>query len=65
MATWHQLKARPRLFHDTAWTVVEDPHNDCTSLTTFTREADARAYCDRVKALRPNVPTYVLRPAKQ
>lgn len=33
MATWHQLHARPqpRLYHDTLWTVLTDPPNDCRS----------------------------------
>lgn len=63
MATWHQLQRPTILFHQTEWTVVEDPHNDCRTLSTFNTEQLAREYCTRVKALRPNVPAYVLRPA--
>lgn len=64
VATWHQLKANVRLFHDTEWTVVEDPPNNTRTLSTFTTEAGARWYLDRVKKLRPHVPAYLLKPAK-
>jgi hypothetical protein len=64
MSTWHQDKRPARLFHETEWTVVENPHNNTQTLCTFARESDAREYCSRVKTLRPNVPAYVLRPAK-
>ena len=63
MATWHQLKAPCKLYHETEWTVVIDPPNDCRTLTTFTSEKSAHEYCARARALRPNVPTYVLKPA--
>jgi len=65
MATWHQQQASTKLYHDTEWTIVEDPHNDCRSLSTFTTEQGAREYLARVKALRPNVPAYLLKPASE
>lgn len=65
MATWHQLQRPVRLFHDTEWTVVEDPPNGVRTLSTFTTERGARDYCARVTARRPNVPAYVLRPATE
>lgn len=63
MATWHQLQRQTRLFHDTQWTVVEDPPHQTRTLTLCNTETEANAYRDRVKKLRPNVPAYVLRPA--
>ncbi len=63
MATWHQQKRPVQMYHDTEWTVVEDPHGGCRTLSTFARERDARDYLGRVVALRPNVPAYVLEPA--
>jgi len=41
MATWHQLQRPTKLYRDTEWTVVEDPPNDCRSLSTFTTEQAA------------------------
>ena len=63
MATWHQLRNPVCLYHETDWTVVEDPHNGCRSLSTFASEQVANDYRDRARALWPNVPAYVLKPA--
>ena len=65
MATWHQLQAGPkRLYHETEWTVVEDPPNDTRTLSTFSTEPKAIEYLNRIKVLRPNVPAYILQPGK-
>lgn len=61
MSTWHQRQNSVKLYHDTMWTVVEDPPNDCRTLTLFETEATARVYLDRVKAKGKRA--YILRPA--
>lgn len=65
MATWHQLRSKAKLYHATEWTVVEDPPNDTRTLTRFTAEAGAEWYLHKVKALRPHVPAYMLKPASE
>jgi hypothetical protein len=64
MATWHQQRARARLYHDTLWAVVTDPPGECTSSMLFNTEQEAKAYLERIKALGKGEHTYVLRPAK-
>lgn len=63
MATWHQERRNARLYHDTQWTVVEDPPNDCRALSTFETRAAAEAWRDKIKALHPTWRVYVLQPA--
>lgn len=49
MATWHQMRNPVRLYHESKWTVVIDPPNDCRACMLFdTREA-AEAYLAKVK----------------
>ena len=62
MATWHQRLAHTRLYHDSEWTVVEDPPNDCRALQTFSTCYLAEAHRDRIKALHPTWRVYVLQP---
>lgn len=64
MATWHQLRTHTRLWHDTEWTVVEDPPNDTRCLVLCDTESDANAWRDRCKASHPTWRVYVLKPAK-
>lgn len=63
MATWHQLRVQTRLYHDTQWTVVEDPPNECRVLALCETEAEANAYRDQSKAQHPTWSVYVLKPA--
>lgn len=62
MATWHQLQARTRLYHDTQWTVVEDPPNDTRCLVTFDTREQAESRRDLIKTLHPTWSVYVLQP---
>lgn len=61
MATWHQQQADKRkpfkLYDEDYWTVVDDPPNDCRTLTLFKTEAEAREYAAKFEH------AYVLRPA--
>lgn len=56
MATWHQMRSKTRLYHDTKWTALVDPPNDMRYAVLFDTEAEARAYCEKRKH------AYVLRP---
>lgn len=52
MSTWHQRKAESRgvvYWHETLWTVLHDPPNDCSTLTRFNLKVDAEAYMERNK----------------
>lgn len=64
MATWHQKKAGMRLYHETKWTVVDDPPHDCTGLTLCESEEEAEAVAARLKA-RGREHVYVLAPARR
>lgn len=64
MATWHQEQARTRLWHETKWTVVEDPPNQCRSLTLCDTEQEAITYRDARKA-RGATHVYILKPAQR
>lgn len=63
MSTWHQDHSNYRLYHDTEWTVVEDPPNDCRALALFDTELEANAWRDQCKRLHPSWSVYVLKPA--
>jgi hypothetical protein len=66
MATWHQQQHPVRLWHETDWTVVIDPPNECRGLyRTSTREL-AEVYLRNLKANNPRVfpYAYILKPAK-
>lgn len=65
MATWHQQRARTRLYHDTQWSVVSDPPHDCTAITLCDTEAEARAFLARLTALGKASHTYILAPANK
>lgn len=47
MSTWHQRRAPVNLRHETEWTVVDDPPNECMSLMTFKTHEEAKAYIER------------------
>lgn len=50
MSTRHQKRAGVRFGHDTEWTVVLDPPNDCASQMCFETESLADQYLANVKA---------------
>ena len=62
MATWHQKRSGARLYHDTLWSVVSDPPNQCRAITLCATEHEAREYMERLKA-RGQDHVYILRPA--
>lgn len=64
MATWHQQKNRSVLFHDTLWTIVNDPPGECRTLSVFPTKAGAE---EQLAIWRTNNPAayqycYILRP---
>lgn len=68
MATWHQNQRPIRLFHDTLYTVVSDPPNDCRALTLCSTREQAEQLAEQLNArhYRPKYGrdcAYVLRPA--
>ena len=42
MSTWHQDKAKPRLYDKTCWTILDNPPNAPMCCTLFESEAAAR-----------------------
>lgn len=64
MATWHQQRNKVKLSHPTEWTVVSDPPNDQRTLMTWSTEAAARAYIERLRQHHPReaAHSYVLPP---
>jgi hypothetical protein len=62
MATWHQMRARAPLYHETKWTVVDDPPNAMTTLMGFETEEGANAFVERAKARGSGRHMYVLPP---
>lgn len=65
MATWHQQQARTKLYHETKWTVVEDPPNDCMALCLCETEAETVIWQARCKELHPTWSVYILKPASE
>lgn len=67
MATWHQMQARKRpgfrLYHDTKWTVLNDPPGEMSGAMLFETEAEAQAYLDRLPE-KERRHSLILRPAK-
>lgn len=65
MATWHQHQRKAvKLAHPTEWTVVTDPPNDLRTLCSWTTEAAAHAYIERLRQHHPReaAHSYVLPP---
>ncbi len=48
MATWHQLRSRAPLFHQTLWTVLIDPPGAPRSAMLFETQAEADGYAAKV-----------------
>lgn len=59
MATWHQQRNRAPLWHETKWTVVEDPPNGFMTVMRFDTAREANTFASRV----PH--TYVLAPNRR
>lgn len=66
MATWHQQKAGGKLYHESKFTVVIDPPNECRATVLFPNRDAAQHYMDSYLRHHPhNRPyTYILKPAK-
>jgi hypothetical protein len=62
MSTWHQQQRPSKLYHETKWSLVSDMPNNCTSITLFDTEQEAR---ERLALWEQNGVThcYILRPA--
>jgi hypothetical protein len=66
MATWHQQRAKGvKLYHETEWTVVEDPPNQCRTLSRFNTKTAADTYLDNLKRLGKAEHAYILKPASE
>lgn len=50
MSTRHQKRAGVRFGHDTEWTIVLDPPNECAAQMCFETESLADQYLANVKA---------------
>lgn len=44
MATWHQQRNPVPFWHETQWTVVEDPPHGSTCLSRFDTQQEAQTY---------------------
>lgn len=49
MATWHQQRAMPPLWHNTKWTVVEDPIGSMTNVSRWDSAEAANRHAAVVK----------------
>lgn len=62
MATWHQRQNPVPLWHETKWTVVNDPPNETTTVMRFDHPHEAESYMDRMKSRGNDKHMYLLRP---
>lgn len=67
MATWHQKQARIPLYHETQWTIVNDPPNECLGLSRFESKELAEQVLSNWKKNVPENCThmYILAPYKK
>ncbi len=67
MATWHQQRAKVVLFHETDWTIVNDPPNQCTTLSRFSTEDKAKETLETWQKNNPDAHRhcYILPPARK
>jgi hypothetical protein len=65
MATWHQQRNPIKLYSDSRWVIVNDPPNDCRTLTTCATEEQARETLARWRENNPEAHRhcYILPPA--
>lgn len=57
MATWHQQRNPNPLWHETKWTVVEDPPDGLLAVSRWDTSAQANEHASKVKhayVLAPN-----------
>lgn len=68
MATWHQQRAmacRPvPLWHESKWTVVEDPPGGMLCLSRFDDNIQAQAYLNNLSRCGNNKGAYILPPPR-
>jgi hypothetical protein len=57
MSTWHQRRRPVKFYHETLWTLVNNPPNEMTELFTFKTEAEAKVW----QQYRPH--SYILKPS--
>lgn len=65
MATWHQQRNPVNFWHETLWTVVHDPPNECTSLARFNSKAEAEQYMQNLKNLNKAEHHFIVAPARK
>lgn len=66
MATWHQQRAIAHnpvpLWHETQWTVVQDPPGGSLCLSRFDTQPEAQAYLNNLSRCCNGKGAYVLPP---
>lgn len=63
MATWHQMRNQIPLWHESKWTVVDNPPNDCQSVMRFETAAKANEYLANRQRLGTDKHCYIIPPA--
>ena len=64
MATWHQERNPVQLWHETDYTVVEDPPNDTRTISRFSTHALAQVYLSNLKKHGNGKHAYILPPPR-